>query len=56
MRVLFYAICIAGMWGVFSLQSAIISSDNFGLGYALGSIVTALMLWLGEKVEQSRNH
>jgi len=55
-RFIAYAICTAGMFGVFyAARFAIYGvSDGFGDGFFAGAATMVLMFWLGDRAQKSR--
>ena len=51
-RFLAYALCVAGMIGVYFAVNFLVTgiSRDFGYGFVIGGFTMTVLLWLGEKV------
>ncbi|QKD01501.1 hypothetical protein EB235_08230 [Mesorhizobium loti R88b] len=53
-RALAFALCTAGMIGVYFLVRFIVTgiSPDFGYGAAVGFMICALLFWLNERIDR----
>lgn len=53
-RILAYALCTAGMIGVYFIVRFIVNgiSPDFGYGFVIGGFVIAVMFWLNERIDK----